>query len=145
MYKVNAIRAVPSTHCFCRLFLEIMAPMRPAAAKPTPAMPTATMASLTCKREEGGSDSVRNLRTGCTFNKNIHLREPHMPLGLLNKLRSQQILARKWGEEGRMGKELGDGASWPGICLDGNRETRFALRVFKAHKSQRVSVERTGK
>lgn len=38
-----------------------------------------------------------------------------MPLGLLDKLRSQQIMAVKWGEKGWMGKESGDGASWPGV------------------------------
>ena len=48
---------------------------------------------------------VRNRSTRHTFNKNIQLREPPVPLGLLDKLRSQLILAGKWGEEGRMGKE----------------------------------------
>lgn len=68
-----------------------------------------------------------------------------MPLGLHNKLKSQQILARERGGEGWMGKASADGASWPGTDLDLKRETRFALRAFKAHESQRVAVERTGR
>lgn len=44
-----------------------------------------------------------------------------------------------------MGKALADGASWPGMDLDLKRETGFAFRVFKAHESQRVAVERTGR
>ena len=54
MYKFTADKRVPSSHCFCFLFLENMIPMRPMAARPTPAMPATLMASLTWKREEGG-------------------------------------------------------------------------------------------
>lgn len=52
MYKVIAVRTVPSTYCFCRLFLENITPMRPTTAKPTPAMLTAVMASLTWSLRE---------------------------------------------------------------------------------------------
>lgn len=34
-----------------------------------------------------------------------------------------------------MGKDVGDGASWPGTYLGLEREMRFVLWVFKAHKS----------
>lgn len=107
--------------------------MRPTAAKPTPAMPAATTASLTCKRAEGRSDSAGTPRAGRTCDKNAPLRETHMPLGPLDKLGSQRILAGKWGEEGWMGKERMDGASWPGTHM-GLRATRFTLWVLKAHK-----------
>lgn len=61
MYKVIAGRTVSSTYCFCRLFLEEITPMRPMTAKPTPAMPTAITVSLTCKTEEGRSDSTSGI------------------------------------------------------------------------------------
>lgn len=52
-----------------------------------------------------------------------------MSLGLLDKLWSQQILAGKWGAESWIGKELVEGASWPGIYIHGPEEGNSVLPV----------------
>ena len=52
---------------------------------------------------------VSKLSTDCTFNKDVQLRELHVPHSLLDKLRSQQILAGKCREEGSMRKEFVNG------------------------------------
>ena len=64
-----------------------------------------------------------------------------MPLGPLDKLRSQHILPGEWGEEGWVGKEPG----WSPLAraVQGPRATRSTLWVFEAPKSPEVVVERT--
>lgn len=62
---------------------------------------------------------------GCSAHRASH------GLGLHDKLRSQQILARRWGEEGWEGKASVDGASWTGMDLALKRKLDSPCGHFK--------------
>lgn len=104
-YKVIPNRIVTSTYCFCFLFLENMTPMRPRAAKPTPAMPAAMTTSLTCNRRRGESDSMAGIAELAVHStgpgSSGHLKAPWPPL---TKFRNQQMLAGKSRGQGWMEK-----------------------------------------
>lgn len=114
------------------------------AARPNFAMPTAMMASLTCKREDSESDSVSEAGEQTVHStRQIQLRESDMPLNFPDKLRSQQILAGKWGEKGRMGKQLVDGASCQQSTQAWRGKLLWPCEFLKQTEPQRVAAERT--
>lgn len=91
-----------------------MTPMRPKAAKPTPAKLAILTASLTCNREGGESGSVSE----CGNRLFTLLMSPHMPPSLPGaKLESLQMLAGAMGRRGLVRKGT-DRTSWPGIDMD---------------------------
>lgn len=142
MDNVPADGSGPSTYCFCRLFLENMTPMRHTAAKPTPAMPAAITASLTCKREEGRSHSVGHPRTGCPFNKNTQSQETHGPLGPPDNSGVNTYWQGNGEKRAGWGKNPWVEAAGQG-CARAQGQLDPLCGCFKPLNPQRVVVQRT--
>lgn len=100
-----------------------MTPIRPMAAKPIPATLAAMTTSLTCNKEEGGSDSASGFRVQAAYSAGT-FSSGYLtcPLASLAKLMSQQTLVGKRGGESWMGKEFVTRASWTEIYMEPKME-----------------------
>ena len=153
MHNVTADKTLPSGHWFCFLFLVsffffcFLFLENVTFQCQEHFHDDNCCDSIADLRERGGwvRLCVSKLSTDCTFNKDVQLRELQVPHSLLDKLRSQQILAGKCREEGSMRKEFVNGAAGQWHTQAWRGKFPSACEFLKQADPHRVTVERTGR